>query len=49
MLPALTAIADIVGVFAGFLIAVFQLHEPGRLYLDAPRTRSTTWTSSRVS
>jgi len=34
MLPALTAIADIVGVFAGFLIAVFQLHEPGRLYLD---------------
>ncbi len=33
MLPALTVIANVVGIFAGFLIVVFQLGEPGVLYL----------------
>ncbi len=34
MLPALTVLANVVGVFAGFLLAVFQLGEPGSLYLQ---------------
>lgn len=34
MLPALTVIANVVGIFAGFLIVVFQLGEPGILYLQ---------------
>jgi phospholipid/cholesterol/gamma-HCH transport system permease protein len=34
MLPALTVIANVVGVFAGFLLVVFQLDEPGSLYLQ---------------
>lgn len=33
MLPALTVIANVVGIFAGFLIVVFELGEPGVLYL----------------
>jgi phospholipid/cholesterol/gamma-HCH transport system permease protein len=34
MLPALTVLANVVGVFAGFLLVVFQLGEPGSLYLQ---------------
>lgn len=34
MLPALTVIANVVGIFSGFLIVVFQLGEPGAIYLQ---------------
>jgi phospholipid/cholesterol/gamma-HCH transport system permease protein len=33
MLPALTVIANVVGIFSGFLIAAFELGVPGDLYL----------------
>jgi phospholipid/cholesterol/gamma-HCH transport system permease protein len=33
MLPALTVIASVVGLFSGFLLVVFQQGEPGRLYV----------------
>jgi phospholipid/cholesterol/gamma-HCH transport system permease protein len=33
MLPALTVIANVVGIFSGFLLVVFQQGEPGRLYV----------------
>ncbi|MBI4604099.1 MAG: ABC transporter permease [Planctomycetes bacterium] len=33
MLPALTVIANVVGIFSGFLIVVFGLHESGTMYL----------------
>lgn len=34
MLPALTVIADVIGIFSGYLFAVFQLGIAGDLYLD---------------
>jgi len=34
MLPALTVIANVVGIFSGFLLVVFDLGEPGSLYLS---------------
>jgi phospholipid/cholesterol/gamma-HCH transport system permease protein len=33
MLPALTVIANVVGIFAGYLLVVVQIGEPGTLYL----------------
>lgn len=34
MLPALTAIANVIGVFSGFLMGILQLGVPGDLYLQ---------------
>jgi len=34
MLPALTVIANVVGIFAGFLIVVFQLGQSSEIYLQ---------------
>lgn len=34
MLPALTVIADVIGIFSGFLMGVFQLGVPGNVYIQ---------------
>ena len=33
MLPALTVIANVVGIFSGFLLSIFSLGVPGSVYL----------------
>lgn len=34
MLPALTVIANVIGIFSGFLLVVFVLDQPGQVYLE---------------
>ncbi|MEM7230798.1 MAG: ABC transporter permease [Planctomycetota bacterium] len=34
MLPALTVVADVVGIFSGFLMGLVQIDVPGHIYID---------------